>query len=306
MACPITLKILSRRKCQSALPIFAGQLLKSSKALPAMPCRCGRQLMKLRISPMLLATNNLTGAFVWPSRVGAGWDFKKNLVVALIDGTRALRSVDARARFIQPEPYIHYVPRWNVPPESVTGKNDSVTQVWDMMTGRICPELGGSPDILDIVGMNLYGGNVREADETTVSIGDLRHRPLHKQIGDVAARYNRLVIISESGAEAGDGPAWLRLIGGETRMAQADGIDVQGLCTYPVMHSAGWTNNRLCPTGFVTLEEGFQNPSYDKAMAEALFEQQLIMTHAHDLMEKTARLFRPTPRLVKSAAARRF
>jgi hypothetical protein len=32
-------------------------------------------------------------------------------------------------------------------------------QVLDILSGRICPELGGSPDYLDILGFNYYYNN---------------------------------------------------------------------------------------------------------------------------------------------------
>lgn len=36
---------------------------------------------------------------------------------------------------------------------------DSQFEAWDMLAGRMSSELGGSEDLLDIVGMNYYASN---------------------------------------------------------------------------------------------------------------------------------------------------
>ena len=71
-------------------------------------------------------------------------------------------SADPQARFMHGDPLIHVTaPNDSIPEvlESARGQSDAAFEAWDMLSGRTEPQLGGSPQLLDIVGINYYHDN---------------------------------------------------------------------------------------------------------------------------------------------------
>jgi hypothetical protein len=68
---------------------------------------------------------------------------------------------------------------------------------------------------------------------------------------ELSQRYQRPVLITETGAEAGAGAGWLAYIGTEVRQAQRLGALIVGLCIYPVMDYPGWDDDRHCRCGLI-------------------------------------------------------
>ena len=76
----------------------------------------------------------------------------------------AVRSVDPRARFVFAEPIIHVVPPRNRPDleRAAATQDASQWEWWDMISGKVRPELGGNPKYLD---MNMGMGKSSTAEE---------------------------------------------------------------------------------------------------------------------------------------------
>jgi beta-glucosidase/6-phospho-beta-glucosidase/beta-galactosidase len=193
-----------------------------------------------------------------PFASARGPELKKQLVRASIAAIRAVRVIQPDARFVQPEPLIHI----SVNPRDTTRDQvaDAVAaaahtaaqfDTWDMLCGVRDPELGGSPDLLDIVGVNYYWNNQWTHAGPPTPAGHLEHRALHIMLHDLSLRYQRPVLITETGAEAGAGAGWLGYIGTEVRQAQRLGASVVGICLYPVMDYPGWDDDRHCRCGLI-------------------------------------------------------
>lgn len=86
---------------------------------------------------------------------------KRQLVRAAIAGIEAIRSVDPRARIVHVEPLIHVSAAKDNPHlETIAAReHESQFEAWDMLSGRRDPDLGGRPEYLDILGLNLYSKN---------------------------------------------------------------------------------------------------------------------------------------------------
>ncbi len=200
-----------------------------------------------------------------PSGVERGHEWKQQLVRASIIAMRQLKEADPRARFMHSDPVIHVIAP-DQTPENIAeaeARRLSMFQAWDMIGGFTEPELGGKPEYLDIIGVNFYPSNQFTIEEKTVGFGELFYRPFVDILMEVWDRYQRPIIIAETGAEGVNGSAWFKHISGEYKDAIQQGAMIQGCCIYPVMDYVGWTNDRHCRCGLIKLDSSFVERRYD-------------------------------------------
>lgn len=174
-----------------------------------------------------------------------GFHIKCRLVKAALAGIRAIQEVAPRARFLHVEPIVHVVP----PPDQpqLQALADEVAsyqwQVWDMLAGKLLPELGGHPQALDLIGVNHYhSGQWEVITERRLHwhLGDPRRRPLREMLRSVWQRYARPLVIAET-SHIGDGRvAWLDDIAAQARTAIAEGVPLKGICLYPIVDRHDW------------------------------------------------------------------
>ena len=210
-----------------------------------------------------------------------GGELKRRLIEASIAGTKAVRGVAPNARFMQCEPIIQISPSPRNPQtaRAVAAYTMAQYESWDMLSGRMARELGGDESCLDVIGCNYYWNNQWIHKSHATPIGHLQHRALHRMLGDVYQRYKRPMVISETGAEADSGPGWIGMICAEARMALDAGVDLQGVCLYPVMDYPGWDNNRHCPCGVIALDEAWKGRSLRTDMSNELRLQERLFAH---------------------------
>jgi beta-glucosidase/6-phospho-beta-glucosidase/beta-galactosidase len=186
-----------------------------------------------------------------PSARGRGDELKRQLARASIAAVDAIREVDARARFIVAEPSINVAPNGDSEQAIADAANYCEVQyaAHDMLVGRLNPELGGSPDKLDIVGVNFYPDNQWVLGGPPIPLGQYNYRPFREMLKETCERYGRPVIVSEFGAENSARPAWLYYVAQEVAAAREAGARVEGMCFYPVLDYPGWENDRCCDVG---------------------------------------------------------
>ncbi len=172
---------------------------------------------------------------------------KRQLVRAAIVAMDAIRAVDPRARFVHAEPLINVVspPRHPELAHLAVARTESQFEIWDMMLGRVAPELGGHPRYLDIAGVNFYHSNQWQYPGATrlhwhKHPRDQRWIPLHRMLAYFEDRYRCPLFISET-SHVGHGRAeWLREIMAEVSRARAHGTAVEGICWYPILDRPDW------------------------------------------------------------------
>lgn len=208
-----------------------------------------------------------------PYAAGRGWELKCQLARASIAAMVELRAVDPRARFVHAEPMIaiHHVdwsgrPRW----ES-HGYHDAQFQAFELIGGWMWPQIGGDPSFLDIVGVNYYWNNQWIHGGKTVDVDDVIYRPLSDLLFEVSARYDRPMLIAETGTEGDRRGPWFDYVAAETLRARARGVPVEGICLYPVANHFGWDDDRLCPNGLLGHDPAGGRRSVDPGLAAALF-----------------------------------
>ncbi len=189
-----------------------------------------------------------------PFARGMGFEVKRRLAGAFIAGIDAIRTLDPSARLLTTEPLIHVVAptggnrraqRHNARmAREADGLNESQFQSLDMLCGRMCPELGGRPEYLDLLGFNFYYNNQWEHCRSRLpweaTPRDPRWRPLHELLHRAWQRYGRPVVLSETSHPGTDRPRWLAETAAECRLALDKGVPLLGVCLYPIIDRPDW------------------------------------------------------------------
>ncbi|MCZ0960991.1 glycosyltransferase family 4 protein [Paracoccus benzoatiresistens] len=188
-----------------------------------------------------------------PFAAHRGFELKCQLARASIAAMQELRAVDPRARFVHAEPLlaIHHDPHNGRPLWEAHGWHDAQFQAFDLLSGRLWPQLGGDPSFLDIVGVNYYWNNQWIHGGPPIDMDHSFYRPLSDLLVEVAARYDRPLVIAETGTEGARRASWFAYIRDEVARAQQRGVRVEGICLYPIANHLGWDDDRLCPNGLL-------------------------------------------------------
>ncbi len=196
-------------------------------------------------------------ASMYPFKNGRGFELKMQLVRASIETIKAIRSVAPQTRFVHVDPIIHVVADPGHPEEAHDAEayRQSQYQAWDMLCGRVYPELGGATEFLDILGVNFYPHN-----QWLYHLKDLKrvrrfrpirhdsplYRPFREMLMEVYRRYGRPVFIAETGSENQRRANWFNYVCQEAQEAMKAGVPLHGICLYPILNHPGWVDDRHC------------------------------------------------------------
>ncbi|ADY27218.1 hypothetical protein Deipr_2087 (plasmid) [Deinococcus proteolyticus MRP] len=227
----------------------------------------GEFLARHTTGPLWVCPVNEISFFAWaggevgdfaPFAHGRGHELKRQLAGAAIAAMRALREVLPQVRFLLAEPLItvHRDPQRPQEWADADGFHASQFEALDMLLGRLYPELGGSPDLVDALGMNYYPVNQwvhhpQHGRRRVLEPADPEYRPLHELLAEVHGRYGLPLLLTETGTEGPARAAWLRWVAYEALTARAQGVPVLGVCLYPVVNHPGWADDRHCPNGLL-------------------------------------------------------
>lgn len=177
-----------------------------------------------------------------------GWQVKYNLMQAYIEAVKTLKNMDNNIIILTTEPLINIIPEdfndTNVV-AAASRKNEEQFQMLDILCGYICPELGGSPELVDIVGCNYYHNNQwfypseKHLDWRCAS-GTEGYKSLSELCREVAERYGRPIVITETSYEGEDKSLWMHMITEECEKIMKLGIELWGVCIYPVLNRPDW------------------------------------------------------------------
>lgn len=173
---------------------------------------------------------------------------KRQLVRAAIAAMDAIWSVSPHARMVTVEPRTHLAPDHPGDP-SRDRHREWECEVWDMLAGRLEPELGGAPRYLDVVGVNYFPSNQFYPDGTRIDQEHPEYRPLREIMLEVAERYDQPTFVGETCATGDRRPSWLRYVASEVRAARLAGAAVEGICLYPIVDHPGWDHGEPWEVG---------------------------------------------------------
>jgi len=106
----------------------------------------------------------------------------------------------------------------------------------------LLPELGGSREHLDIIGVNYYWTNqwVLGGDGTPLEPDDPRRVPLRFLLRSLWERYGGEIIVTETSHVDEQRAAWLRELTVEMEALLEEPIPLHGVCLYPVLSMPEW------------------------------------------------------------------
>lgn len=183
-----------------------------------------------------------------PYCVGQGWEVKYRLMKAYVEGVAALKEADPKVRILTTEPLINITYDHNASEDEILEarlRNEEQFQVTEILCGRMCPELNGKPEYLDILGYNYYYDNQWIASshkylDWQLQGIDSRIMPLNQLLQMVHKRYNCPVVLTETSHPKEDRPQWIEMIGTQCSIALEAGIPLWGVCWYPVLDRPDW------------------------------------------------------------------
>lgn len=206
------------------------------------------------------------GEWGWCAPFGKSDDdrrrFTRQLAKADIAAVKAIRQDFPDARMVHNDPLIWVVPPRDRPDLAEAAHRegyDDAYLAWDLISGLKYPELGGSPEVIDILGFNNYsfgqmelGGEGRP--NRPLEPGDDRIRPLCDLLMEAWAKYKRPAIISETSGLHGGRPDWLNDLMGESLAAVRQGMDLQGICLFPAVDMTDWNEGVWLHMGLADVE----------------------------------------------------
>lgn len=245
--------------------------------------------------------------FFNPFRHGRGDEMKRQLVSAWIAGAKAVRTVLPHARILASDPMIHVLARPNRPEDEAAAANHREVQyaALDRIVGKVEPDLGGDPSLLDGIGVNYYVHNqwyYPGGHGSLIPPSSPEYRPLRDMLADWQLRFGKPVFIAETGIEDAERPAWLAYVGHEARAALRRGVDLQGICLYPIVNHPGWDDDRHCHNGLWDYADADGNREVFEPLAGELVRQQGALLHAEreETPEETHELLRHLDQIARS------
>ena len=177
---------------------------------------------------------------------GTAHEAKRNLVRAALRGCDALWATEPGARIVHNDPLIHVTAAAMADAqalESARVQEFAQYEAWDMLCGRMAPELGGAPRYLDVIGVNYYHGNQWEhpsGDRLEWHVRDPRRVDLADMLQALWQRYGRPQFISETGHVGAGRASWLDEVGSAAVRCRERDIPLDGICLYPLIDRPDW------------------------------------------------------------------
>jgi beta-glucosidase/6-phospho-beta-glucosidase/beta-galactosidase len=205
------------------------------------------------------------GEWSWAAPFGKDRETRRRLTLALaaadIAAVKAIRTIAPESRMVHIDPLIWVVPPADRPDFAEAARRetyDDAFLAFDVIGGLRHPELGGSPEVLDIVGFNNYSFGQMEYREkgphSALEPGDPRIRPLCDLIEEGWKRYRRPCIVAETSGLKGGRPDWLNDVVAESLAAVNRGVDLHGVCLFPAVDMPDWATGEWVKNGIADLE----------------------------------------------------
>ncbi|KAA0994135.1 amine oxidase [Dyadobacter sp. UC 10] len=182
-----------------------------------------------------------------------GWHVKYALMKAYIAAAKAMKQASENVRILTTEPLVNMVPPLDPTLDDMLAaslENEQQFQSVDMLCGTICPELGGSTDLVDVLGFNYYYNNqwiigTYEFLGWNDPVADPRWKPLADLLETAWLRYKKPFLISETSHPKEDRPLWIRMISAQCAELINRGAPLLGVCIYPVIDRPDWDNTEV-------------------------------------------------------------
>ena len=210
------------------------------------------------IGPLHICPINEISFFSWiaadkgmflPAVKGRADELKRILIEASVEAVRMIRAANSSATIMFTEPAIHVIPR----DQSHSARR--AAEVYRRLQFRALDQLekpvresGGV--INDLIGLNYYFHNQwRHPSRRKVPRGHKLYRPLSEILIEFNERYRLPILIAETGIEDDERAGWFRYVCDQAAIALQNGVQLEGICLYPIVNHPGWADDRHCHNG---------------------------------------------------------
>jgi len=179
-----------------------------------------------------------------PFAINSGFDIKYHLCKAAIEGISILKQTIPETCIFIVEPLIRIHPGTEATEEDVLQVNSNQFQVMDIIMGNACPELGGSTNLCDYMGLNYYYDNqwIHEGEKLQWPTSENIRIPLSKLLKEAYERYQKPIVLTETGHFGKHRTQWLEEVTQQCEQALSLQVDLRGVCIYPVIDRPDWDN----------------------------------------------------------------
>ncbi|SDB63106.1 Beta-glucosidase/6-phospho-beta-glucosidase/beta-galactosidase [Flavobacteriaceae bacterium MAR_2010_188] len=203
-------------------------------------------------APLMVAPINEISFLSWhsgdmrgtvPFAIHSGNDIKYHLCMAAIRGIKRLKQILPNCVIFGVEPLIKiHAADDSISLEHLNEINENQYKSIDILLGMSDPELGGSPDLLDVIGFNYYYNNQWDHHHVMMSWPETERpvTPFSEMLKTAYLRYNKPVVLTETGHFGYGRDLWIKHITEECLRAKALGVDLRGICIYPVVDRPDW------------------------------------------------------------------
>lgn len=231
------------------------------------------------IGPLARAGGELAHAF--PFLEERGLEMRCQLVRASVAAIDAMREIIPEIRIMHVEPMFHVAPHPFHPEDSDAAESMRREQyaVFDMLSGRTWPQLGGREHHLDVLGVSHYlAGQYYYAGPKhpgkMINPQAAEWRRLSDMLTEVGRRYACPLLLAATGHDGAGRAAWLRYVCREVQHAAARGITVKGLCVQPIVDCSAPPFEARSASGLWGAADEEGERSVDMWLAKELREQQ--------------------------------
>lgn len=233
------------------------------------------------IGPLSRAGGELAHTF--PFLEERGLELRCQLVRAAIAAVDAMREVNPDIRILHIEPLTH-VAADPLHPEDADAA-DAIRRdqyaVFDMLSGRIWPQLGGREHHLDLLGVTHYLAHQYyyagpRYPGKTINPQASEWRRLSDMLIDVSRRYACPLLLAATGHDGAGRAAWLRYICREAQHAETRGASIRGICIQPIVDCAADRFEIRSSSGLWGAPDEDGERSVDMWLAKELREQQRV------------------------------
>lgn len=207
----------------------------------------------------------------FPAKTKKAAHLKRQLINASIAAICEIKRVDPTARIMLSDPAINVIAAERSPRNLAAAVKYHRSQ-FEAFDGIVT-----ETSLVDVIGINFYPHNQwLHPDRRTVMRGHTDYRPFREIIAEYYERYNKPILIAETGIEDDGRPAWFRYICDEVRAAMKSGIPVLGICLYPIVNHPGWADDRHCHNGLWDYADINGNREVYTPLATEIVKQQKL------------------------------
>lgn len=205
-----------------------------------------------------------------PFAINSGWDIKYHLCKAAIAGIKNIKTVLPEAVVLLVEPLVKVHPdNGNLNSDQALKMHNYQFEAMDIILGRSHPELEGDSTLIDVLGFNYYYNNQWTENNITLSWPDREGKmtPLSQLLLTAFERYNYPIILTETGHFGTLKADWLQEIIIECDKAIQQGVDLRGICIYPVIDRPDWDDlTSYCKCGLWDLDKEFNRIPHQRSI----------------------------------------